>query len=645
VALLGILGALTVLLAVRFATGLGDPRLETVADDWLYHAVLLGAAALCFARRELPWMLLGAALLAWTLGSVYWTFALDHAALPAFSAADALWLGFYPLAYAGVLLLQAGRIRHGLRLDGLVCALALAAAGSALVLDPVLQATRDERLGIVAVNLAYPVGDLLLVALLIGAVAASGWQLGRTWSLLVAGMACFAVADAVYVHQVAVDAYTVGSLVDLGWVLAAVVLAAAAWLPGGRARAAGADGVRMLLLPSGFALLALAVLVYDHFVRVNTAALVLAAGALVLVVVRLATIFNEKLGLVAAAQRDAGTDAVTGLWNRRRLVDDLGARLAAPENGPALLVLFDLDGFKLYNDTFGHLAGDALLERIGRRLSAAAAPGGAYRMGGDEFCVLLDGDDGADAVKRLAAALAEDGDGFWVTASYGVVRLGEEGESPSDALRLADHRMYARKRRSPHSLLAQTAGVLVQSLEERSVALERHATAVARLADATAVALGIPAEERERLRAAALLADVGKLAVPDDVLLKPGPLSESERELVRRHPVAGERILAAAPALAALAPVVRATHERFDGTGYPDGLAGTAIPLAARVVLACDAYVALVSGRPFAAALPAEAAFAELEACAGTQFDPDVVVAVGEVLGLRTPAAAAAAVA
>jgi two-component system, cell cycle response regulator len=637
-----VLTGLAALLAVRFTFGLGSERLEAVADGWVYHGVMLGAAALCLARRALPWMLLGSALLAWTVGSVYWTFFLDLGALPAFSAADVLWLGFYPLVYAALFLLRAGRQRHTLWLDGLISALALAAAGAALLLGAVLEATRDERLGIVAVNLAYPLADLVLIALVVGALGAAGWHAGPMWWLLAGGLMTFAVADAIYLHQVAVDAYAVGSLVDLGWLLGAVVLAWAAWRPPLSLQPAQ-EGVRVLLLPAGFALLALAVLVYDHFVRVNAVAVALAAAALLAVIVRLTLIFHDKLVLVSAARRDAHTDSLTGLWNRRRLVEDLESRLGAPQASEAVLVLFDLDGFKLYNDTFGHLAGDALLERIGSRLEAAVPAGAAYRMGGDEFCALLEGDgiDPEQAAAALASAIADAGNGFWITACYGFVRLGDEAATASDALRLADHRMYARKGRSPHSLMAQTTSVLLRTLEERSESLERHAASVARLADAAAAAMGLSAEERDRLHAAALLHDVGNLVLPDHVLEKLDALDAPEWELVRRHTVAGERILRAAPALASIAPAVRATHERFDGQGYPDGLAGDEIPLAARIILACDAYDAMVSPRSYAASFSPEEALAELERCAGAQFDPEVVAALRQVLAPQAGVAGA----
>jgi HD-GYP domain-containing protein (c-di-GMP phosphodiesterase class II) len=143
--------------------------------------------------------------------------------------------------------------------------------------------------------------------------------------------------------------------------------------------------------------------------------------------------------------------------------------------------------------------------------------------------------------------------------------------------------------------------------------------------------LGLDEGELPALRAAGALHDIGKLAIPDAILSKPGPLTEAEWEFVRRHTVIGERILRAAPALAAVGPLVRASHEHFDGAGYPDGAAGEEIPLASRIVAVCDAYDAMTSPRPYRTAMSPEGALAELRACAGSQFDPMVVDAFARV--------------
>jgi two-component system, cell cycle response regulator len=250
-------------------------------------------------------------------------------------------------------------------------------------------------------------------------------------------------------------------------------------------------------------------------------------------------------------------------------------------------------------------------------------------MGGDEFCALLrpDGAQLTPLVERAAAALSEHGEGFSVTSSWGAVVLGTEAADPEEALRLADQRMYARKRSGRSSVGRQTTDVLLRALAERHPDLDGHSCDVALLAEATAVRLGLEPDDVEAVRQAAQLHDIGKVAIPETILHKPGPLDEAEWTFMRRHSVIGERIIAEAPALTRVAAMVRASHERFEGNGYPDKLAGAGIPLGARIVCVCDAYSAMVSERAYSPALTPQAAERELRDCAGSQFDPAVVEA------------------
>jgi HD-GYP domain-containing protein (c-di-GMP phosphodiesterase class II) len=251
-------------------------------------------------------------------------------------------------------------------------------------------------------------------------------------------------------------------------------------------------------------------------------------------------------------------------------------------------------------------------------------------MGGDEFCVLAPVVEAGptDLAVSAAAALEEHGDGFTVTSSYGSVLLPSEAKTPTEALGQADQRMYARKSSSRDAVAqSQITRTLVTVIDERSARLRTHLDAVAKLCEAVGAALDMPAAELTSLRQAASLHDIGKIAVPDAVLNKPGPLSPDEWELMRRHTLIGERIVAAAPTLAHVANLIRSSHERHDGTGYPDGLTGDVIPLGSRVIAICDAYDAMTSDRPYAETLTPEAAVEELRRCAGTQFDPVVVEA------------------
>ena len=295
-------------------------------------------------------------------------------------------------------------------------------------------------------------------------------------------------------------------------------------------------------------------------------------------------------------------------------------------------MFFDLDGFKSYNDAFGHSAGDALLARLGRALAASVAGRGeAYRLGGDEFCVLLDRDDAAPATRSSRApsrALSEQGEGFTVTASFGVVQIPAEAESSEAALQLADERMYAHKdsRRAtepPPGARRARAG----ARRARAGAAPPHGRRQRAGGPDRPRARTSSAEELDVLARAAELHDIGKVAVPDDIIHKPGPLDDVEWRIMRQHTLVGERILAAAPALRAVARLVRLSHERWDGAAIPDRLAGEEIPVGARVIAICDTYDAITSERAYAKARSHDEALAELRRCAGTQFDPRVVEA------------------
>jgi diguanylate cyclase (GGDEF)-like protein len=350
----------------------------------------------------------------------------------------------------------------------------------------------------------------------------------------------------------------------------------------------------------------------------------------------------ELRRLLAVSRHEATTDPLTELGNRRRLVDDFQTLLPeATVDAPLHLLLFDLDGFKNYNDTFGHSAGDALLARLAGKLQdALSAHGTVYRIGGDEFCALIRGDAGHQVAVRAAAAraLTEDGEGFAITASHGAVALPAEAPTATQALRLADERMYGHKAGRSEAACRQTHDVLVRILDERDSDLCSHGNTVSRLAVGVGRRLGLSALELDQLGKAAALHDIGKVAVPDAILNKPGDLNEDEWAFMQTHTILGERILAAAPALRAEATLVRSCHERWDGDGYPDGKAGTDIPLGSRIIFACDAFDAMTSHRAYRALRTHAEAMAELRRCAGSQFDPAVVAALCD--GVLEPARA-----
>ena len=362
--------------------------------------------------------------------------------------------------------------------------------------------------------------------------------------------------------------------------------------------------------------------------QITDVLLVMPLGALLLFMAR------DRNARIAQAQfrlEQAFTDPLTSLGNRRLLDGDLREQMdAASAKSPLVLMAFDLNGFKNYNDTFGHAAGDALLARLGGKLTEAISGyGSAYRLGGDEFCVLVkvEAEQLEDRLRTAVTALSEDGDGFKVDASYGVVLLPHEASNPDEALQLADRRMYQCKQSRTGATRDQARDVLMRSIEAREPSLRDHSGDVATLVSRIARRLGLDAEQTDEAVRAAELHDVGKVGIPDAILNKPAALDEGEWEFMRQHTILGERILNAAPALRPVGSLVRSTHERWDGGGYPDGLRGEEIPLGARIVAVCDAYESMVSDRAYRKALGHEYACAELHRESGKQFDPAVVVA------------------
>jgi len=358
--------------------------------------------------------------------------------------------------------------------------------------------------------------------------------------------------------------------------------------------------------------------------------------------VRLARENEELLGL---SREEASTDVLTGLGNRRALTNELVealSRAQASQGHELLVAIFDLDGFKQYNDTFGHAAGDALLARLGTRLSVAVKRSGTtYRMGGDEFCVLAAcaTDSAESLLDRALAALSDRGEGWEISCSLGAVWIPSEATNSSEALQIADARMYANKA-SRSSTGRQITDVLLQVLNEQDHGMNTHGDHVADLSCDLGRMLHQSDQEVQRIRLAATLHDIGKTAIPKSVLNKPGPLDEQDWEFMHRHTLIGERIVLAAPALASTAPLIRSSHERLDGKGYPDGLAGDEIPLGSRIIAVCDAFDAITSDRAYRRADTVDAALEELERCGGAQFDPEVVGALRKVVVSKKLAAA-----
>jgi two-component system cell cycle response regulator len=642
--------------AVHFGAGLAGHGATPLIGTWLYNGLEVVAFAVLAWRvrvvsdQRLAWAMLAGYVGMTAAADITWSVLAVDGELAPGSAADVLYYAAYPLAYAGVVLLLRGRsawFTPAMWLDGLVGGLTLASVAAALVLTPVLASGTGDAAEL-WVTIGYVICDLLLLCFVGLAAGASGWKPGRAWALIGISLSATAVVDATYSYQEATGAYAAESVLATLWPAGMVAMALAAWQP---QRAARFDrtSITGALMPAVFAGIALVVLAAAHWRDVTDAGVGLALAALVAVALRGALTYRENLQLLRRSRRESLTDALTGLGNRRRLMDDIDAALVEANAGrPQTLLFFDLDGFKGYNDSFGHNAGDALLHRLGGALRQAVSGAGvAYRLGGDEFCVLVHAAVGPDSpeVAAATAALSERGEGFAIGASLGLVNLPHDARHTALALQLADERMYAQKGSRRSSAKRQTRDILLQVLGERQPDLRRHMDHVADHAAATARELGLTGEHVDEIARAAELHDIGKIAIPDSVLHKPGPLDDGEWALMRQHTVIGERILLAAPALKPVAALVRASHERWDGAGYPDQLSGDTIPLGARIVAVCDAYDAMTSDRTYRAAMTPSAAIAELRRCAGSQFDEAVVDAFAATLAASRIDAGAAAVA
>jgi diguanylate cyclase (GGDEF)-like protein/putative nucleotidyltransferase with HDIG domain len=366
-------------------------------------------------------------------------------------------------------------------------------------------------------------------------------------------------------------------------------------------------------------------------------------------------------------ERDRGLrlDAVTGLLGARAFRSRLAEEVERARRYQRHLcaVVVSIDDFSALELRHGFRAGDELLRAVASRLAAATrAHDLVGRTGQAEFGLLLpetSAEDALPGLERLLVELEVSGDGTIraAGASMGIAALerGMSAEELMAAARLAcEHAQSSGGGRAALAAAQDSASATArptnrEAVEALAVALlERdrytgeHSEAVIEMSAAVARNLGLGQEEVERVRSAALLHDIGKVAIPDEILHKPGPLSEQEWLLMRQHPLIGERILRVVPGLGTVARIVRHEHERWDGRGYPDGLAGHQIPIGSRIIIAADTYHAITSERPYRSARSHGDAIEELSRCAGTQFDPSVSAAlIGHLYGLRQAGAVA----
>jgi diguanylate cyclase (GGDEF)-like protein len=496
----GLLIALVATTAAHAMFGIGGHAVELPIRDWVTSAVyilvglIVSLRALRTTEARRSWMIFAFGISIYGMGNVLWAAWVEHLPNPPIpSICDGMWLTLYPACYLGILGLARVRERRvppRIWLDGLIAGLGVAAVGAAIVLRPVLASVSGNTAAIVT-EMAYPICDLLLAALVVGVLALRGWRLDRMWAMLGAGFLALATADCMYALQVAGGASAPSTATNLAYDVGVLLLALAAWQPGEALERDTVPGTAVLGIPAAFTVSALGLLIYDHFSRLDPLAMALAMLTVLAAFARTAIAFRDVHAL-AETRRQALTDDLTSMPNRRDFLARLREGiLASQASGTSVaLLIVDLDHFKELNDTLGHAAGDELLCQVGERLRAVLRSADtAARLGGDEFGVLLrDACDTARAevvadkvLKAIAAPFPIKGLSLRVTASIGIALYPEHAHDGEQLMQHADVAMYEAKtaqsgracyarERDNHSLERLTlAGELSRALEGEEI--------------------------------------------------------------------------------------------------------------------------------------------------------------------------------
>lgn len=629
-------------------------------------AVLLSALAglRTSGRVRVAWRLLFASNLAWLAGETTWTLYryLTTNGPPVPSVADIGYVLQYVAALPAILIgLGLGRPMRARRLlDALLVGAGVAAIGWQLMIGPLVAGKGTAP---ALFTLIYPVFDLSIVSVLVVVALSGRWPVQRSMSLVAGAFAVATVSDAGYTYLVVLGTYGDASWLNLGWQIQAVLFCIAALVA---VRKAEGDIPRpeaepdVAILPPLLAVMALAaVAVYERirYDRLSNVTFALSMVLFVGLLVRQFIAIRDRTRLAQQLQTAAVTDVLTGLYNRRFFDEalDLEASLAVERRSPLSLIMLDIDNFKGVNDRYGHSTGDAVLAQVAEDLRRSV-PGTELiaRYGGEEFVCLLPGvDEGAarqyaermrTAIRNTAVTTPDGVHTVRLTASLGVAtanrRRAADHIDVDGLIDAADRAVYRAKAagrdrvvdsgRLPLSgaeIDRELPPALVWLADRIDAIISRseHAAAMSRWCVTVGARLGMDSVEQRRTAAAARLHDIGKVRIRRAVLEKPGPLDAHEWDEVRRHPAESARIIAELTDRADLAPLVAAHHERYDGRGYPRGLAGTDIPLGARIIGVCDAWASMRVDRTYSRARTDAEARDELRAGRGGQFDPVVV--------------------
>jgi len=322
-------------------------------------------------------------------------------------------------------------------------------------------------------------------------------------------------------------------------------------------------------------------------------------------------------------------DQLTGLFNRRFYEEELN-RLDTKRNLPIAIVMGDVNGLKLVNDSFGHVAGDELLKKVAAVMqSACRADDILARLGGDEFVIILPNTDAKGTeqlVQRIKDRLSQEKVGaIDLSVSFGYEIKNHENDNMQDVFKSAEDHLYRHKLYESMSMRHQTINLILNALFEKNPREMMHSKRVGEIAELMATKLRLSEETIHNLKTAGMMHDIGKIGIDESILNKPGRLTQTEWEEIKRHPEIGYRILNTVSEFSEIATCVLEHHERWDGMGYPRGLKGDQISLEARIVGFADAYDAMTTSRTYRGALNEKEALNEIHSCSGTQFDPDIV--------------------